>query len=149
MSPSGYPAVEEMLPHRDPFLFIESVRTFFEDRVVCQGIIRSGHYLTRRDEAPPVLGIEMGAQAAGIHAGLRCRRDPSPGPSAHVGYLVSIRKARFHRHALPVNRALLVEAIFQGSSGPLSKYLIVVRAEEHEPPLVEARISTWAEHETG
>ena len=147
MSSSSYPTVEEMLPHRDPFLFIQSVSAVFEDRVVCQGFIGNGHYLTRADEAPPILGIEMGAQAAGIHAALRHRQSEASDSTRLVGYLVAIRKARFHTHALPVDRALLVEAIAQGASGPLAKYLIVVRSEKHASPLVEARITTWAQRE--
>ena len=147
MSESSYPPIEQMLPHRDPFLFIESVCDVFEDRIVCRGMIKEGHYLTRGGEAPPVLGIEMGGQAAGVHAALQHRDTESNESTPRVGYLVGIRQARFHAMALPVGRALRVEAFAQGASGPLATYRILVRAEGEEDPLVEAKISAWATEE--
>jgi len=147
MSESSYPPIEQMLPHRDPFLFIQSVREVSEDRVVCRGMVKEGHYLSLGNEAPPVLGIEMGAQAAGVHAALQHREAETFELAPQIGYLVGIRQARFHAKALPVGCALSVEALAQGASGPLATYLIVVRAEGEENSLVEARISTWAAEE--
>ena len=147
MSESSYPPIEQMLPHRDPFLFIESVCDFFEDRIVCRGMVTEGHYLTRGKEALPVLGIEMGAQAAGVHAALQHRDTESTESTPRVGYLVGIRQAHFHAKALPVGRALRVEAFAQGASGPLATYRILIRVEGEEDTLVEARISTWSAEE--
>jgi len=147
MSESSYPSIEQILPHREPFLFVKSVCDFLEDRIVCSGVIKKGHYLTRGDEAPPVLGIEMGAQAAGVHAALQHLEAEFTNSTPRGGYLVGIRRARFHSKALPVGRTLLVEAIAQGSSGPLATYRILVRAEGEKDLLVEASISTWAAEE--
>lgn len=139
-----YPPIERMLPHRAPFLFIRSICELFEDRIVCHGVIEQGHYLAGGEKAPPILGIEMGAQASGVHAAQH-HRDTGPTDSpARVGYLVGIRQARFHVNALPVGRILRVEAIAHGAAGPLATYGILVRAESEEDPMVEARISTWA-----
>jgi len=149
MSESSYPPIEQMLPHRDPFLFIQSIRDFFEDRIVCRGMVKEGHYLTRGEEAPPILGIEMGAQAAGVHAALQHRDTETTKSPPRVGYLVGIRQARFHTKALPVGRVLCVEAFAQGASGPLATFRILVRVEGEEDTLVEARISTWAAEEPG
>jgi predicted hotdog family 3-hydroxylacyl-ACP dehydratase len=149
MSGPPYPPIEQMLPHRAPFLFIRSICELFEDRIVCHGVIEKGHYLTLGEEAPPILGIEMGAQASGIHAAQQ-NRDTGPTNSpARVGYLVGIRQSRFHVKALPVGRTLRVEAIAHGASGPLATYGILVRAEGEEDLMVEARISTWAADQAG
>jgi len=138
-----------MLPHRAPFLFIRSICELFEDCIVCHGVIEKGHYLACGEEALPILGLEMGAQAAGVHAALRHRHTTSTAPASRVGYLVGIRHARFHVKALPVGRALRVEAVAQGTSGPLATYGILVRAEGEEDLMVEARISTWAADDPG
>jgi predicted hotdog family 3-hydroxylacyl-ACP dehydratase len=147
MSEPSYPPIEQMLPHREPFLFIRSVRDFLGDRIVCRGMVKKGHYLTRGEEAPLVLGIEMGAQAAGVLAALQHRRTESTESPPRVGYLVGIRQARFHAKALPVGCALRVEATAQGTSGPLATFGVLVRVEGSEDPLVEAKIITWAAEE--
>jgi len=147
MSQASFPPIEQMLPHRDPFLFIESVCDVLENRIVCRGKIKEGHYLTRGREALPILGIEMGAQAAGIHAALQLRETESTESPPRAGYLVGIRQARFHANALPVGCTLFIEAIALGASGPLATYRILVREESKEDTLVEARISTWATEE--
>jgi predicted hotdog family 3-hydroxylacyl-ACP dehydratase len=136
-----------MLPHRDPFLFIQSVLEFLEDRIICRGMVENGHYLTCGEEAPLILGIEMGAQAAGVLAALQHRRAESTESLPRVGYLVGIRQAQFHAKALPVGCALRVEAIAQGASGPLATFRILVSVEGDEDTLVEAKISTWAAEE--
>ena len=151
MGESVFPPVEQMLPHRDPFLFLQSVRGLFGDRIVCRGMIEEGHYLAHDKEAPPILGIEMGAQAAGIHAALQ-HHDHDPEPTdltPRAGYLVAIRQARFHVKALAVGRALSVEAIARGAAGRLATCEILVTEEGEEAALVEARISTWAAAEPG
>jgi len=147
MSESSYPPIEQMLPHRDPFLFIESVCDYFEDRIVCRGMVKEGHYLTRGEDAPPVLGIEMGGQAAGVHAALQCRNTEAAESTPRIGYLVGIRQAHFHTKALPVGKALHVEARAQGASGPLATYQILVKIEGEEDTLVEAKISAWTTEE--
>lgn len=149
MGEPSFPPVEQMLPHRDPFLFLQSVRELFGDRIMCRGMVEEGHYLAHGEEAPPILGIEMGAQAAGIHAALQHHDPETADLTPRAGYLVAIRQARFHVKALPVGRALSVEAIARGAAGPLATYLILVREEDEEAALVEARISTWAAAEPG
>lgn len=147
MSEPSYPPIEQMLPHRDPFLFIRSVRNFLDDRIVCRGMVEKGHYLTRGEEAPLILGIEMGAQAAGVLAALQHRRAESTESPPRVGYLVGIRQALFHAKTLPVGCPLRVEATAQGASGALATFGILVSIEGDEGTLVEARISTWAAEE--
>jgi predicted hotdog family 3-hydroxylacyl-ACP dehydratase len=144
MSDSSFPPIEQMLPHRHPFLFIESVLDVMDDRIVCRAMVEKGHYLTCGEEAPLILGIEMGAQAAGVLAALQHHRTESTDSPPKVGYLVGIRQARFHAKALPVGCALRVEATDQGASGPLGTFGIRVSIEGDEETLVEARISTWA-----
>ncbi len=144
-----FPPIERMLPHRAPFLLIRSISELVEDRIVCQGVIEKGHYLACGEEAPLILGIEMGAQAAGLHAAQHHTDTDPTNSSARVGYLVGIRQARFHVKALPVGRTLRVEAVAHGAAGPLATYGILVRGEGEEDLMVEARISTWAAEQPG
>ncbi|MEA2693717.1 MAG: hypothetical protein QOJ16_3104, partial [Acidobacteriota bacterium] len=62
----GPPAVESLLPHRDP---MRLVRVIVEvaaelDRIHCIAVIPADNPLAAGDRAPAFLGLEAGAQAA-------------------------------------------------------------------------------------
>ena len=144
MGNTSLPPIEKMLPHRHPFLFIQSVDEVLEDRILCCGMVERDHYLSWPGGAPPILGVEMGAQAAGVHAALQNPGSELTDLNPRAGYLVGIRRARFHVNMLPVGCALCVEAIARGATGPLATFRILITEEGNDRALVEARISTWA-----
>jgi hypothetical protein len=59
-----------------------------------------------------------------------------------LGYLVSVRAAKFPAKSIPLGEELMVEARLVGSAGPLAMYAIAVVSEDNDRLLVEAQIST-------
>jgi predicted hotdog family 3-hydroxylacyl-ACP dehydratase len=126
----GPPAVEALLPHRDPMrlvrVIVETSTAF--DRIHCIAVIPADNPLVTRAEvarAPAFLGLEAAAQAAAALEALS-RRDDNPGP--RLGYLVGVRDATFHVPDLPVGEPLAVIVEAAGSAPPLAVY--DVRVEE-------------------
>ncbi len=152
------PAVETLLPHRGFMLLVESVLEVDEQRIECRGRIPAAHPTVAAGRAPAILGLEMGAQAAGLHAALQARAagpPPEPEgqggknrvtPAPRLGYLVGIRQARFDESHLPVDVPLRVTAKTAGSLAALALCEITVQREgESTPrPLVRGTVSTYA-----
>ena len=137
---AGPPAVESLLPHRDP---MRLVRVIVEvaaglDSITCIAVIPPDNPLAAGDRAPACLGLEAAAQAAACLEALS-RRDNDPGP--RLGYLVGVREAIFHTPGLPVAAPLAVTARAAGSAPPLAVYEI--RVEEDGALLVTGTISTY------
>lgn len=130
--------IGSVLPHRSPALLLTRVvrtdGTFLDG----QGCIPPAHPLAENGRAPVVLGVELGAQAAGALEVLR--RDAG---ERLEGYLVAIRRARFHVLDLPVDEPLAVTATRTGGAGPLAIADIRVSDPDGGALLVEASVTTW------
>ena len=139
----GPPAVESLLPHRDP---MRLVRVIVEtsaalDRIRCIAVIPADNPLVTRAEvprAPALLGLEAAAQAAAALEAL-ARRENAPGP--RLGYLVGVREATFHSPDLAVAAPLTVSVTAAGSAPPLAVYEF--RVEDDGGVLVTGTISTY------
>ncbi|HEV7516477.1 MAG TPA: hypothetical protein VGR07_09275 [Thermoanaerobaculia bacterium] len=136
----GPPAVESLLPHRDP---MRLVRVIVEvaaghDRIHCIAVIPPDNPLADGDRAPAFLGLEAAAQAAAALEAL-ARREGDPGP--RLGYLVGVRDAIFHAPDLPVAVPLAVTVRAAGSAPPLAVY--EARVEQDGAALVTGTISTY------
>jgi len=152
------PAVETLLPHRGAMLLVESVLEVDAQSIECRGRILAAHPTVAAGRAPAILGLEMGAQAAGLHAALQARAaDPAPEPvgedgkgqpaaAPRLGYLVGIRQARFDESHLPVDVPLRVTAKTAGALAALALCEITVRREGESAtrPLVQGTVSTYA-----
>jgi predicted hotdog family 3-hydroxylacyl-ACP dehydratase len=139
----GPPAVEPLLPHRDP---ARLVRVIVEvsadhDRIHCIAVIPAGHPLAAGERAPAFLGLEAGAQAAAALEALSRRDDEDAGPGPRLGYLVGVREATFHAPDLPVAAPLAVTVRAAGSAPPLAVY--EVQIEGDGAVLVTGTISTY------
>jgi predicted hotdog family 3-hydroxylacyl-ACP dehydratase len=139
----GPPAVEALLPHRDPMRLVRViVETSAElDRIRCIAVIPADNPLATLaggNRAPAFLGLEAAAQAAAALEALS-RREADPGP--RLGYLVGVREATFHVPDLPVAAPLEVTVQAAGSAPPLAVYEIQV--EEDGAVLVTGTISTY------
>jgi predicted hotdog family 3-hydroxylacyl-ACP dehydratase len=142
----GPPAVEALLPHRDPMrlvrVIVEAPPHF--DRIHCIAVIPPDNPLVPRmplgevPRAPAFLGLEAAAQAAAALEALSRRQD-DPGP--RLGYLVGVRDATFHVPDLPVAEPLAVIVQAAGSAPPLAVYEI--RIEQEGAVLVTGTISTY------
>ncbi len=139
----GPPAVESLLPHRDP---MRLVRVIVEtsaalDRIHCIAVIPADNPLATLaggERAPAFLGLEAAAQATAALEALS-RRENAPGP--RLGYLVGVREAIFHAPDLPVAAPLTVTVQAAGSAPPLAVY--EVRVEADGAVVVTGTISTY------
>ena len=86
----AYPPITELLPHRGTAVLLDAV---LEDRpgsLRARTLIRADHpYFVTGEGVPAWVGIEMMAQAAAAHAGLRARDSQMP-PNA--GMLLGTRR---------------------------------------------------------
>ena len=135
---TGFPAIEELLPHAPPARFIRGILSASEEEIVCAAEIPLRHPLAGEGRIPAFAGIEAAAQAAAVLEALNRRRE-APGP--RIGYLVGVRQARFAAPVLATGRTLRVAARLQGGAFPLSIYEIGVGPPGHE--IVTGSISTF------
>ena len=143
MSPRELPRIEDLLPHREPMLLVDAIETSDDDGVVCSTRLRPDMLIAGEQGVAAVFGLEMGAQAAAVHAALRRRGASGPAAGPRHGYLVGIRAARFHDTVLPLQQELRIEARHHGSAGPMALYDVAVTRLEDDRLLVEGRISVW------
>jgi 3-hydroxyacyl-[acyl-carrier-protein] dehydratase len=92
--------IKAILPHRDPFLFVDRVLEIADNRIVAEKFVSpnepffKGHFPTK-PVMPGVLIVEAMAQAGGV---LMLARGENRGK---IAYLVAVDKARFRKMVLP------------------------------------------------
>jgi predicted hotdog family 3-hydroxylacyl-ACP dehydratase len=143
----GPPAVESLLPHRDPARLLRVVvEASLEPVARISGIavIPPNHPLVRGGRAPAFLGLEAAAQAAAALEALSRQGGP-PGDAGNagprLGYLVGVREAVFHAPDLPAAEPLTVTVEAAGSAPPLAVY--TARIEREGAVLVTGTFSTY------
>lgn len=129
-------------------LLVERIVETTDDGMVCLGRIPAdGPLAAGRDVASSFLGLELAAQTAAVHEALR--RDPKAGEQPRIGYLASIRAARFEVPRLPVGQALRATIRAAGSVPPLAMYQVMVHLESDDTHLLTATLSTYLTDQTG
>ena len=116
--------IRDLLPHRDPFLFVDRITSLEPGREV-RGLfrVRSDHpYVNSADKVsvfPPVLVVEALAQVAAICIG---SGQPEPSTGARpMGYLARIDQCTFEQ-PVHADEELLLAAGLVARYGPLSKF---------------------------
>ena len=119
-----FPAPEALIPHRGPALLLDAVVEAGDDRLVASAAVPQGSAFAGQGFAPPLVALEVAAQAAAAFEALRRRRaggDPEP----RVGYLVGARDVVLQT-GLPVAFPLQVTISLDAALPPLSTYLFEV-----------------------
>ncbi len=93
--------IEELIPHRDPFLFIDAIDSSDENRIVARHVFTEGEFFFRGHfpkypVVPGVILIETLAQAGG--AGIELRGIL---PKGSLFFLASVDKVKFRRQVRP------------------------------------------------
>jgi predicted hotdog family 3-hydroxylacyl-ACP dehydratase len=121
-------------------LLVERIVDVFDDGIVCAGRVPADGPLARGGTASAFLAVELAAQAA---AALEALRRAPGGGEPRIGYLASIRDARFAVPELPAGSPLLATVRSVGSVPPLAMYSAVVTLAEHGDELLTATLSTY------
>lgn len=107
-TPSAYPDIEALLPHRGRMLLIDEVVEIDGDRAVSRATPNDQWPLSDGSQASPLMIIELIAQTSGLSNGLECLT--TEGREVEVkGWLVGVKKATFHVRSIPLDRAILTE----------------------------------------
>ena len=109
--------------------------------MICEGRVPSGGPFAHGGSASCFLGVELAAQAAAAFEAVRSSAD---GGLPRIGYLASIRDARFEVPSLPAGPLLLTRVRRQGGVAPLSLYSAEVTLAEDGKPLCTATFSTYS-----
>ena len=121
-----FPTPEALIPHRGPALLLGAVVEAADDRLVASAAVPYGSAFVAQGLAPPLVALEVAAQAAAAFEALRRRRaggDPEP----RVGYLVGARGVVLQT-VLPAGLPLQVTIRLEAALPPLSTYLFEVGA---------------------
>ncbi len=135
-----WPAIETLIPHRAPMLLVERIVEVLEEGLVCQGRVPAGGPLAGHGAASVFLGLELAAQTAAVREALG--RGAGAG-EPRLGYLTSIKNARFQVPELPAGRPLRATVRAVGSVPPLAMYSVEVTLEEDGSELLTATLGTY------
>lgn len=123
-------------------LLVERIVKVTDGGMICLGRIPAdGPLAAGQSVASTFLGLELAAQTAAVLEALR--RDPAADEKPRIGYLASIRTARFEVSELPTDQALRATIQAVGSAPPLAMYQATVQLESDGTPLLSATLSTY------
>lgn len=112
-----FPPIAELLPHRGHAVMLDAVLERSQNHIrVSRHITRSHPFFIDGHGVPAWVGIELMAQAAAAHAGLRSRRS---GSAPHMGMLLGTRRYQMHTDYFTEDTQLeiLAEREFGDSQG--------------------------------
>lgn len=103
----SFPAIEQLLPHASPMLWLDEVCACEEDLVRCKLRIRQEHVFVEDGLVDPLIAIEWMAQTVAALVGLWDRqKDVTPRP----GFLIAIPEASFEVEHFQLGDELVVTA---------------------------------------
>ncbi len=101
--------LEDLLPHRGNMLLIDEVLEVESTYAVTRSVVSKSWPLTDEEGVHPLILVELAAQAAGVCNGWD--RIITQGlDSDQMGYLVGIKRARFHIERILFDRAVIARA---------------------------------------
>jgi 3-hydroxyacyl-[acyl-carrier-protein] dehydratase len=134
------PHLDELMPHRPPMRFVESVEGEIEEGIACSASVPASCALAGAGSAPALAALEMAAQTAAVFEALQ-RRRRGGNEGAPIGYLVGARDVRFARPRIEAGRAHTALIRLAALALPLSTYRFEVRAGEEI--VAAGSVSTW------
>jgi predicted hotdog family 3-hydroxylacyl-ACP dehydratase len=135
------PAIESLLPHRAPMLFVDGIVGEADDGLTCSAHVPEGCAIVAAGAAPAIAAIEAAAQTAAVWEALRARRAGEG--VGRMGFLVSARDVELHDARLPAGMPLVASARLVAHAGPLAHYRVEVTCEAH--PVLRGTIGAYRE----
>ncbi len=114
--------IKELLPHREPFLFIDGVERLEENLIEAWRVIKpdefyfAGHF-PNNPVFPGVLMIEAIAQAGILLALTQTTSHPQPAAHQRLTLFAGIERARFRRIVRPNERLRIIASVITAKSG--------------------------------
>jgi predicted hotdog family 3-hydroxylacyl-ACP dehydratase len=102
-----FPAIEELLPHSTPMLWLDEVCGCEQDLVRCKLTLRSDHVFVEDGAVDPVIAIEWMAQAVAALVGLW---DHQSHIAPRPGFLIAIPEACLDVDQFHVGDTLVISA---------------------------------------
>lgn len=103
----SFPAIEQLLPHAPPMLWVDEVCACEDDLVRCKLTLRPDHVFVEDGVVDPLIAVEWMAQTVGALVGLWDRKqDIEPRP----GFLIAIPEACFEVERFDVGDTLVISA---------------------------------------
>lgn len=96
---------ENLLPHRGRMLLVGEILVLNKERAVTLSVVRRDWPLFKDGGVNPLILVELVAQTAGVHNGLKRLKTRGQGSEAR-GWLVGVKKARFHVDTIAVGEAV-------------------------------------------
>jgi 3-hydroxyacyl-[acyl-carrier-protein] dehydratase len=119
------PPPRELIPHRPPMLFVETILGEADDGATCLGRVPSACALVSNGETPAFVALEAAAQTAAAWEALRRSRD-GDAPEVKTGLLVSLRDVVLHRSTIPAEAELIATIRLAALALPLATYTVDV-----------------------
>ena len=121
--PSAFPSPLDLLPHRPPMLLLRAVVSHAPEETCCTGMFDRAFAEACGGEITAAFGLELIAQAAAVHHGLRQRLEGQTHAAAVRGLLLGSRRLDLRSRWLPINETLRV-TVFDGGRAPVPGGLI-------------------------
>ncbi len=125
---SEIPPLDELLPHRPPMRFLQSIISEEQGALVALAAIPADCPLVEDGTVAAVVGLEAAAQAAAAWEALQRSRDGGEA-APRVGYLVALREVSFFTDRIPAEQTLRVVVRLDASAPPLSHYRMALYAD--------------------
>lgn len=122
-------ALEDLLPHRGDMVLIDEVLEVDRISAVTRSVVKKGWPLADRDGVRSLILVELAAQTAGVCNGWD--RIKSQGVNSDkTGYLVGIKRARFHVARVPFAVTVVARADNTYSFGNLREVSCTVHRQD-------------------
>ena len=105
MNENSLPAMENLVPHRDPMRLVDLVLEAGENHLRASSSVKETWPLCTIRGADAILAIELIAQSVAAHHHWKKGRKTEP----QVGLLVGVKEARFYSQLLPLGAELTVD----------------------------------------
>lgn len=108
-SKSGRLTAESLLPHRGRMLLVGEILSLDDEQATTLSVARRSWPLYRDGVVNPLILVELVAQTAGVHNGMR-RLEARGEDSQTRGWLVGVKKAVFHVAAIALGESVTTTA---------------------------------------
>ena len=135
------PAIESLLPHRPPMLFVDGIVGEADDGLTCSARVPEGCAIVEGGRAPAVAALEAAAQTAAVWEALRATRAGET--VGRMGFLVSARDVELYETRVPAGAPLVASVRQVAHAGPLTLYRVEVTCESH--PVLRGAIGAYLE----